>query len=444
MSESPTSLPTSVQDYLSSGLTPWEAAGDEGVSGGGSGHANDTLLCSNLSFSMFGREVSVPRNPETFLALSGLHVIFVVLPALFLSPLAIFLLVRRSLSRHPTNTIFCWLCVACILGPCSYGLLMDAGLISDRPLLGRCERRWEGMVLWLCYACAITTYDFLLAFSAATFYVTLRYNIRRFSQPRLNALLACVVVLAFLVASMWLVMAESHSLRGCRIRGSFCITFFGGNSHVAMALEVIRIACALVPLNVSVAISLLLYYKKVRTSVLELDRDILGSVLRLFVVLSLGSLTWNAPTLIVHFGSFDGTQRGFVEMVSTYTLQLNFTLFPLLTLALHREVRQRLLACFRGMFRLERHPQPLDDGAQSCTSGLETLGRGVGALDESYLGAQSSTTMLDPTPPTPAPSRRVTCRRGGGGGGGGEGQEVGLGDDDVLVAGQSCVKLEMN
>lgn len=70
---------------------------------------------------------------------------------------------------------------------------------------------------------------------------------------------------------------------------------------------------------------------------MKFDMAAVKSILYLFLVLSGGSMLWNIPTLIMHFGSFDGSQRGLIEMISTYTLQLNFVFFPLLVLVLHRE-----------------------------------------------------------------------------------------------------------
>lgn len=323
-----------------------------GSSGGFMNFTNDTissdLLCSeNMTFTMFGHVVPIPRAPGGYIALAVCHMVLILLPSLILSPLAIYFIILRSLSKHPTNVVFCWICMVCVLGPVSYGLLMDLSLILDQPLLGRCDRRWERMIPWLCYACATTTYDFLLAFSAITFYVSLRYNIRHFDMRKLNLALACVVVISFVVASFWLFIAESQSIGSCKIRGSFCVAFFGGKKTAAITLEVIRVGCALIPLNASMVVSLVLYYRRVKQSVVEFDGVVMGSIIRLIVVLGCGSLLWNGPTLIMHFGSFDGTQRGFIEMLSTFTLQQNFTLFPLLTLSLHKQVRDPLIAGIR-------------------------------------------------------------------------------------------------
>lgn len=306
---------------------------------------NDSHLCPpNTTFKLFGQDHLIPRAAGVYIALAVCHMVVVLVPAVLLSSLAIYFLVRRSLSKHPTNVVFCWICAVCIAGPCTYGILMDLSLILDRPLLARCENPWESLVLWLSYACAVGTYDALLTFAAITFYVSLHFNIRQFSQCRLNIALACVVAFAVLSACFWLILAESQAVSRCKIRGSFCIVAFGGKQPVSVTLEIVRIAIAILPLLISVVISLGLFYRKVRSSVLNFDRAMLLSFLRLFCVLAFGSFLWNLPTLLFHFASFDGTQRSFIEMLSTYTLQLNFVAFPLLTLSMHREVREAVLA----------------------------------------------------------------------------------------------------
>lgn len=318
---------------------------------------NDSHLCPpNATFQLFGQHYLIPRDAGVYIALAVCHMAFILVPSVILSSLAIYILVRRSLSRHPTNVVFCWICVVCIICPCTYGILMDLSLILDRPLLARCENRWEGLVLWLSYGCAIGTYDALLTFAAITFYVTLHFNIRRFSQCKLNTALACVVAFAVLSASFWLVLAESQSVGGCKIRGSFCVTTFGGKMPVSITLEAVRIAIAILPLIISVVISLVLFYRKVRSSVLNFDHAMLLSFMRLFSVLAFGSFLWNLPTLLIHFASFNGTQRNFIEMLSTYTLQLNFVIFPLLTLSMHKEVREAVMvaACLLCPWRRRR------------------------------------------------------------------------------------------
>ena len=306
---------------------------------------NDSLLCPlNTTFRLFGQDHLIPRAAGVYVALAVCHMVFILVPAVLFSCLAIYFLVKQSLSKHPTNVVFCWICAVCIIGPCTYGILMDLSLILDKPFLARCENAWEGLVLWVSYGCAVGSYDALLAFAAITFYAALHFNIRRFSQWKLNIALGCVVVFAVVSACFWLLLAESQSVSRCKIRGSFCVTYFGGKKPVSVTLEAVRIAIALLPLIISVVISLVLFYRKVRSSVVDFDRPLLLSFLRLFSVLAFGSFLWNLPTLVLHFSSFDGTQRNFIEMLSTYSLQLNFVIFPLLTLSMHKEVRGAVMA----------------------------------------------------------------------------------------------------
>jgi hypothetical protein len=321
-----------------------------------------TDVCpANTTLRIFGQTEIIPRATGVYIALAVCHMFLIAIPAVVLSSLAMFILVKKSLSRHPTSLVFFWICVICFLGPSTYGLLMDFSLIFDVPLLGRCERQWEGMILWLSYACATTAYDFLLGFNAITFYVSLRWNIRRFNLLKLNLILVGVLVLSIVVASLFLVIAESQVVFSCKIRGSFCVTSFGGKKAAAIALEVIRVAAAVLPVNISVGISLFLYIKRVRKNVVQADATILHSLIRLFVVLALGGLLWNGPTLLVHFSSFDGSQRSFVEMLSTFTLQQNFSLLPLLVLSMHKEVRESFMAGLRPWEWMRRRPAVATD-----------------------------------------------------------------------------------
>ena len=294
---------------------------------------NDSVLCpANMTFSLFGHSHLVPRQSSVYLALAFLHLFFVVIPAVVLSSLALY----ERLRKHPANIIFCWILVVCIMGPCTYGLLMDLSLIFDQPVLGRCERRWEGIIQVLCALYAVPVYNFLLAFSAITFYVSLKKNITRVNIFKMNVIAAVVVACAFIHVSFWLILAESKFDTRCRIRGSFCFTFFSSDRTVITVLEVFRVGFNIFPvIFIAIAMSIL-YLLKVRSSVITLDRDVVKSIVCLFLFLAGGSVLWNLSTVILHFGSFDGTQRGLIGLLSTYTIQLNFILFPLLVLVLQK------------------------------------------------------------------------------------------------------------
>ena len=160
-------------------------------------------------------------------------------------------------------------------------------------------------------------------------YVSLHFNIRCFSQWKLNIALACVVAFAMLSTCFWLTLAESQAVARCKIQGSFSMVTFGGNMPGSITLEVVRVAIVLLPLIISVVLSRVLFYRKVRSSVLNFDRAMLLSFLRLLSVLAFGSFLWNLLTFLLHFASFDGTQQSFIEMLSSYMLQLNFVIFSL-------------------------------------------------------------------------------------------------------------------
>ena len=175
------------------------------------------------------------------------------------------------------------------------------------------------------------------------FYVSLHYDEKYFSRCKLNLMLIGVMAIAVAIACACIGAIESRVIVSCQVRGSFCVTFYHSRELV-LGIEVLRVVFAQVPLNVIVCVCLCLYYKKVKETVLDFDHNIQGAIFHLFLVLFLDSLLWAVPTTIVHFSSFNGTQRSFIEMLSVYTLQLKFTLFPILALSLNKEVRKVMVS----------------------------------------------------------------------------------------------------
>ncbi len=86
---------------------------------------------------------STPSSPS---ALATLHILLIVLPSLLFNTLAIVLLNKTNKDKHPSVDVFYWICTVCILGPCSYGLLMDLSLLFDQPFIGQCLTQWQGAI----------------------------------------------------------------------------------------------------------------------------------------------------------------------------------------------------------------------------------------------------------------------------------------------------------
>lgn len=315
------------------------------------------LLNDTGSMSIF----STPTDPKVYIWLAAAHILVIILPASIAVAVAYHLVSR--LSEHPSKLIFKWICLMCIVCPCSYAALMDASLIFDSSFLGDCEERWEGAIYWLAHSSLETSLLWIFALNPAVFYISIKRQTTRYSRWKVNAVLFGIMILATMESSLWVFLTESYVTTRCRVRGSFCLVLFEGVPPTAiMVMEYLRILIGVVPALVSVPLFVGLYVHKIKNSVRHFNPALSKSILNVCIALIVGAFLWNLPTMLIHFATYHGSQRTFVSLVTTYTLQLNFVLYPVLIIVLHKDLRESIITRFRRLFRFRcTGVHPTDD-----------------------------------------------------------------------------------
>ena len=308
---------------------------------------NCSELLNDSSMSIF----STPTDPKAYIWLAVAHLLAIIIPACITVTVAYNLVSR--LSGHPSKLIFKWICLLCLICPCTYAALMDASFIFDIPLLGNCEKRWQGAIYWLAHSSLETSLLWIFALNPAVFYISIIRKTTNYSAKKVNAILFGIVMLAFMESSLWVFLTESYVTTRCKVRGSFCLVVFEGAPPTAIIfLEYLRILIGVVPALVSVPLFVGLYVRKVKNSVRHFNPALSKSILNVCVALIVGAFLWNLPTMLLHFATYHGSQRTFVSLVTTYTLQLNYVLHPVLIITLHKDLRKSISKRFRRMFRI--------------------------------------------------------------------------------------------
>ena len=84
-------------------------------------------------------QLDFSRFTSTVIAIGVGHLLLVVTPTIILGPLILGVFISNKKLRDPVSILFMCITVECVLGPLTYGLLLDLSLITDFPLLGPCE-----------------------------------------------------------------------------------------------------------------------------------------------------------------------------------------------------------------------------------------------------------------------------------------------------------------
>ena len=318
---------------------------------------NTTLITPNATLTVLnGCKVealvtgNTPTTPVAYTALAVLHLVVVVLPALALNSAVLLLLSSLPKEKRQLSTAFYWTCTASIVGPCTYGLLMDLSLLSGQPILGDCLVQWQGGIYWYSHHTLISFLNSSIALQSVLVYLTVSSSIKA-QRWKVNVA-HTAVFLALLIVMIALAFGiETRSATRCHICGSFCLVIFTDQTTVT-ALGAVRVVIGF-PMPALVVLStFILSVVKLKGS--SINKKLMQSTLRLVSTMLVGTFLITAPATILFFRntSHHGFHRDFIELVSTYCIQLNYVLHPVLILTLHKQVRERPKTWIHSLLRM--------------------------------------------------------------------------------------------
>ena len=271
------------------------------------------------------------------------------LPALALNSAVLLLLSSLPKEKKQLSNAFYWICIASIIGACTYGLLMDLSLLSDQPILGDCLEQWQGAIFWYSHHILISFLNSSIALQSLLVYLTVSSSIKA-QRWKLNMAYTALLLTLTIVMIALAFGIETRSAARCHIRGSFCLIIFADQTGVT-TLGAVRVVVGF-PIPALVVLStFILSVVKLKGS--SINKKLIQSAMRLVSTMLVGTFLITAPATILFFRntSHRGFHRDFIELVSTYCIQLNYVLYPVLILTLHKQVRERPKTWLHSLLR---------------------------------------------------------------------------------------------
>ena len=287
----------------------------------------------------FNTFIGTPSSPSVYISLAVLHFLLIVLPSIFFNSSAIVLLYKTNKDKQPSVIVFYWICTVCIAGPCSYGLLMDLSLLFDQSVIGDCLIQWQGAIYWYSHSFFNSMLFWLLGILSIVLYLTIGGS--KISAIKMNIAFCCILSLFIFETLTFIIGVETQSKKFCHVRGSFCLAFYT-DSRVVVFVGFVRVLIGLAIPATTVIIMVILSWIKVKRSTLAIDKLLLQSLARLTTVMITAAFLVASPTAILYFGSYHGFHQGFMELISTYMAQINFVLYPILILIMHKRANHML------------------------------------------------------------------------------------------------------
>ena len=123
---------------------------------------------------------------------------------------------------------------------------------------------------------------------------------------------------------------------------AFCLTFYSAPSVVFLTGFTRVLVGFATPATVVVTTIIPTFVKVTKNTVVK-DKKLIQCTARLIVVLLLAAFSSSSPSLLLYFGSCHGFHQGFIEMLSAYIVQMNYVLYPILIMMLHKQTRESIL-----------------------------------------------------------------------------------------------------
>ena len=264
------------------------------------------------------------------------HLIIVVIPTLVLAPVVIYCLctLMKASGVKPVSLLFLFLAILCMLGPLSYGILLDITLITAIPVFGNCTTQHPVaaiqlmVIVGLAMAISVT-----IAMIAVLQFMVLHCR-------RVVVLKYVIVVYAFLLLTTFGVSGIFFNGGYTEIRGSYCKGLSGPvNIYVCSTVGYI------VPALLSVVLTVLTCRKlkrDVSSQMNSIARYVIATnVFNIFsyLVLRLGALLVYSTAVTIN--PTENTLYLWV-VLSRNIQDLNYPLTLLSVLIVHSGVRRKI------------------------------------------------------------------------------------------------------
>lgn len=271
-----------------------------------------------------------------FKALGATHILLVVIPSLILSTIVLSLLLSNKKLRDPSSIIFICTTILCVVSPLTYGLLMDVSIITNEPVIGKCGTSSEA-TFWVFFYVSQSQLVTGTAFLSIAQYTSIRWGVKYLSIGK------TVTIYILLMASgippgLGNIIASLFD-RSDHVRGSLC-----ESTRVSLVVAAINIITGLaivliyIPSIVVVTIFSVLTFRYVKRHTVQ-NKKVVRTIVLIMILITSSLVIFRLPALL-SFLLGEETRTRLIDFGLAYTSEINFPIFILLIIAVHKTVRE--------------------------------------------------------------------------------------------------------
>ena len=287
-------------------------------------------VADQLDFSGFG---------HVFVAIGVAHLLLVTVPSLILGPLILGLFISSKKLRDPVAILFMCITVVSIIGPLTYGLFQDLGLITDFPLLGVCQII-RSCPFWSSLGFSHLVLSTTSAILVVVQYVTVRWG-RKLSIRGTILILIAFLPLLFLVSIInWNTLSDANAVI-ITVRGSLCYGLLTSISLNTFLVQGLLVFSVIAVAYITVLVFSILIVRYVKKHTID-NKKVVRDVLIVMIALSTSVVIFRLiPVLrfLIEPSFGDIIENFSIFFVLDYSIDFSYPLFLVLTLFVHKTVR---------------------------------------------------------------------------------------------------------
>ena len=271
-----------------------------------------------------------------FKAVGATHILLVSIPSLILGTIVLSLLLSNKKLRDPASIIFICNTILCVVSPITYGLLMDISLLTDIPVIGKCGTLREN-TFWVFFYVSHLQLVTGTAFLSIAQYIAIRWGVRYLSTGKTVAIYTLLLGAGILLGIVNIIIPLFD--RRFTVRGSLCeSTLSISASAVINILNGSALVVFFVPSVVIVVIFSVLTYRYVNRHTIE-NKKVVRNIVTIMILITTSLVVFRLPVILDYLLVEESTNE-LTYFALAYTAEINFPIFILLIIAIHKTVRE--------------------------------------------------------------------------------------------------------
>ncbi|XP_064406051.1 uncharacterized protein LOC135351073 [Halichondria panicea] len=283
-----------------------------------------------------------------YIASGVLHILLVVVPVLVFGPIVLGVFISNKELRDPVSILYICTATLCVIGPLTYGLLLDCSLITTVEFFGSCESQ-TSKIFWVLFGTFQTQLLASNALLSLVQYISAKWGSKKISTRVVVGIFFTMFVVSLLANMIHFIgSSEEH------IRGSLCRHPGAAIPYAYPFITMFTLGVLTIPPFVLVVVFSILTIVYVKKKTVQ-NSHVIKTVVKIVLIWTAAVMLCRSLPILVVFLGFDTASTPISVILvrswyGIYSVELSYPLFVLLPMFLHKTVGKILKKKFKSIY----------------------------------------------------------------------------------------------